>query len=87
MATLNVSITIPDSKVAAVIDALAYQNGYTDMVEDDVTGEIIPNPVTKLQWIKAWNLGVVRASWKAYNDMLAKQAALVAQDEDGSDFS
>ena len=86
MAELNLTVTVPDAKVPAVLDALAYQNGYTDEIENE-EGEMIPNPVEKPVYIKSWILDVVRASYKAYNDALAKAAALVNQDEDGSDFS
>lgn len=86
MAELSLSVTIPDDKVAEVIDGLARQNGWTDYIEDE-EGSLIPNPVTKGQWIKNWILSVVRASWKAWNDAQVVQDALDTQDEDGSDFS
>ncbi len=87
MAELNLTVTVPDEKVNSVIDALAYQNGYEDEVWDEEAEEMVLNPVTKAQYIKGWILHVVQSSYKAYNDALAKAAALVGQDEDGSDFS
>lgn len=86
MAQLSLNITIPDEKEVAAIDALAYQNGYQDQVEDE-GGELIPNPITKIQHIKAWILNVVRASYKTYNDRVAMNIASDNQTEDGSDFA
>jgi len=83
MAKLNISVTVPDDKVANVINALAVQNGWTEFSGDD---DLIENPVTKSQWIKNWILSVVRASWKSYNDNLAVANAIEDQLENGSDF-
>lgn len=86
MAELNLTVTIPDDKVADVIDGLARQNSWTDLIEDG-EGELVPNPVTKGQHVKDWILDVVKSSWKAYKDAEAKRMALENQPEDGSDFS
>ena len=86
MATLNLSVTIPDDKVVSAIDALAYQNGWTEFIEDDY-GVQVENPLTKQQWIRRWILGVVKASYKAYNDKVAVSDAIDNQAEDGSDFT
>lgn len=87
MAEISIAITVPDAKLSAVVNALAYQNGYTDMVEDDDGSEPVPNPQTKAQFIKAHFLSIARATYKAHNDGLAVASALNNQDEDGSDFS
>lgn len=85
MAELSLNITVPDEKVVAVIDGLARQNDWTEYIEDE-NGNPVLNTVTKAQWIKKWILGVVKASWKAWNDAQAVETALENQDEDGSDF-
>ena len=49
MATFT--ITIPDDKVAAVIDAFASQYHYTTKIED-ANGAMIDNPTSKAQFAK-----------------------------------
>jgi hypothetical protein len=85
MAEFKLNIFIPDDKVTAVIDGIARQNGWTDTVEDE-NDDVIPNPVSKLQYIKNHHRDVLRASWKAWNDEKAVSTALGDQPEDGSDF-
>lgn len=41
----------PDSQDTVVYDAVARSNGYRDIVIDRVTGEQIPNPITKRQFL------------------------------------
>ena len=86
MSVLNLSITVPDEKESDVLDALAYQNGYADQIQDE-NGDMVDNPTTKQQHIKAWILNVVRRSYKKYKDDQALSTALDNQTEDGSDFS
>ena len=86
MAELILSVTVPDEKVPEIVDGLARQNGWTEYVLDE-NDELVPNPVTKGQWIRDWILNVVRESWRAWNNAQAVKAALEDQDEDGSDFS
>lgn len=83
---ISLSLMVPEEKLADVIDALAYQNGYQDVVEDEGGGPAIPNPVTKSQFIKQHFLNIARASYKAYNDHRAVADALAIQIEDGGDF-
>jgi hypothetical protein len=85
MTELSISVWVPTEKVADIVNGVARQFGWTDYVEDE-SGDLIPNPVTKGQFIKDHMLFVVKSAWKAWNDQLAKEAALAAQEEDGSDF-
>lgn len=85
MAVLNFSLTVPDEKEAAIISALAYQNGYKDQVFDK-NDELVSNPVTKELHVKNWILSVVRQSYKNYNNSLALKTAIDNQTNDGSDI-
>jgi hypothetical protein len=49
MATL--SITVPDAIVQRVLNGAAYYNGYQDQVQDG-NGNLVPNPMTKVQFVK-----------------------------------
>lgn len=83
---ISISIMVPEEKLGGVIDALAYQNGYTDTVEGEEELSTIPNLETKPQFIKRHFLNIARASYKAWNDKLVVTEALATQPEDGSDF-
>ena len=48
MATMT--ITIPDGRVAALLDAFALQYGYQETIEDG--DDVIPNPISKVQFAK-----------------------------------
>ena len=47
----KLTITIPDNIKDRVLDALCYSNSYKDEVEN-VNGEMVPNPVSKVQFAK-----------------------------------
>jgi hypothetical protein len=72
------SVTVPDAIAVRVLNAVAYYNGYTDMVWD-MDGNQSPNPVTKAQFAKdvikifIKNVVVAYEAMKAAED--ARQAA------------
>jgi hypothetical protein len=81
MATL--SITIPDAIAARVLDAVAYGNGYSDMIPDPMgSGNPIPNPITKTQFAKNVLKDWIKANVVSYESVqaadTARQAAIDA---------
>lgn len=51
MATINMSFTVPDDKRDEMIRLFCAHHGYQAQIEDG-EGNIIPNPQTKLQFIR-----------------------------------
>ncbi len=52
MADLVVTITVPDADKSRIINGAARQTGWTDLIHDEETEEMIPNPVSKGQHLK-----------------------------------
>ena len=67
-------------------DGLAWKFGYQDMVEDD-DGDLIPNPQTKLAFVKE-NIKRLFKRWALeYELHLEKQASAKPGEIDGIDFT
>lgn len=64
MATLSLSITVPDAARDAIIDDFCLHHGYKAQIED-AEGNLIPNPQTKAQFMKSKVIGFIRESVKA----------------------
>ena len=61
------TITIPDNIFTDVINAIAYQHGYKDVVSDlDNPGDSIPNPESKLTFTKRMNRRWIRLNVEAW---------------------
>lgn len=72
----NITFTIPDDKVAAVVDAFCAQEGYQAMIwENDVQ---IPNPETKNQFARRTLKQIMKNAYVNHQAELAKQAAAAA---------
>lgn len=70
----TISITIPDPIAARVVNAVAYNNGYTDTVTD-MNGNTIPNPISKAQFCKNLVKGWIKANVVSYEAAMAADAA------------
>lgn len=79
MATISTTDrTIPNDKAAELRDAIAYEHGYTDTV-DDGAGNQIPNPVSKTTYAQQivdqkfddW----LRNTYRQYKHRLAQETA------------
>ena len=61
------TITIPDNIFTDVINAIAYQHGYKDIVPDlDNPAGSIPNPESKLTFAKRMNRRWIRLNVEAW---------------------
>ena len=60
----SITITIPDGKANAIIDAFATQYNYQDEIGDE-DGNMIPNPQTKKQFALEVIKSFVREVYKA----------------------
>ncbi len=67
MATLNLTITVPDNKAQEILDAYAAQYGY-----DATSG------LTKAQFLKQGVIEHIRAAYLAQRLLASQQAARVA---------
>ncbi len=67
MATLNLTITVPDNKAQEILDAYAAQYGY-----DATSG------LTKAQFLKLGVIEHIRAAYLAQRLLASQQAARVA---------
>lgn len=60
----NITLTIPDSQVQSVLNAVCVALGYKDTVPDTNSKVVpvpqIPNPVTKAQFVKSYLVAHVR---------------------------
>jgi len=65
----TISITIPNAIANRVMDAMAYQHGYQDIVDDK------PNPETKVSFCKKVMIKMVKESVKAYEANRDAEAA------------
>ena len=69
MATLNLSVTVPDAQATAILNDFCMYNGY----QETINGQ--PNPQTKAQFAKSVVISFVRESIKAQRATAAAQAA------------
>lgn len=78
MAQLQITFTVPDARAAQIRDSFVYYHGYTDTIPDpqDLEGPEIPNPVSKVAYLKKKVGEFIKESVKAYH---ANQDAEVAR--------
>jgi len=69
MATLNLSVTVPDAQATAILADFCAYNGYQETING------APNPQTKAQFAKAVVIKFVRESIKAQRAAAAALAA------------
>lgn len=78
----TLSVTIPDAIFVRVLNAVAYNNGYTDTITDISSGISIPNPMTKGQFcknlVKTWVMNNVRTYESTKAADLARDAAIAS---------
>jgi hypothetical protein len=65
-----------------IVDAIAYQHGYQDEIEDPETGEMIPNPETRAQFARRCARQWVKECIKAWEANQAAEQARLAAIED-----
>lgn len=69
----NITFTLPDDKVDAVVDAFCAQSGYQAMIwENDVQ---VPNPETKIQFTRRTLKQLMKTAYVNHQAELAKAAA------------
>ena len=73
------TITIPDNKVAEVIEAFAIMFGYPEIVED-VNGDDIPNPQSKAEFAKEKIREMIKETYLRYK---ARQAEYIVDNAVG----
>jgi hypothetical protein len=73
----TISITIPPTQTARVIDALCAYRGYQDTLEDGT-----PNPVTKAAYAKGVVIQLVKDVVRAQEVAAARAAAAAVTDPD-----
>lgn len=64
MAIIQLTITVPDAAKDAIIDDFCFHHGYKVQLED-AEGNLIPNPQTKPQFMKAKVIAFIRESVRA----------------------
>lgn len=76
----NITFTLPDDKVDAVVDAFCAQQGYQEMIWENDTQ--IPNPETKIKFTRRTLKQIMKTAYVNYQAELAKEAArLLAEGE------
>jgi hypothetical protein len=75
MATL--SITVPNNIATRVADAICNLNGYQETISDG-NGGTIPNPQTKLEFVKHYVINVLKNQVISYEGRIAADAANLA---------
>ena len=83
MAELNLTITVPDDKAQEILTDFVTFHGYQVQVEDG-EGNLIDNPLTKVQYMKRQIIRYLRDSVKTYR---ARQAVEQATDIDELEMS
>lgn len=77
MATLSLSVTVPDAQATDILNDFCSYHGYQATIPDPADPEAtIPNPVTKAAYAKAKVASFVKESIKAWR---ANQAADTAR--------
>jgi len=80
------TVTIPDNILGRVIDGIAYQHKYQDMIRDPNDPDLmIPNPESKVVFVKRMNKEWIQINVKAWEANLAGDAASEAAQDDADD--
>jgi len=85
MATLTISITVPDDQVTRVKDSFCSRFGWTPTIIAPDTQEEIPNPVTQNAFIKRRIILFIKNSIRTYEAAQAELA--ISSDVNGIDIS
>lgn len=76
----NITFSLPDDKVDAIVDAFCAQQGYQEMIWENDTQ--IPNPETKIQFTRKALRQMMKVAYVNHQASLAKEAArLLAEGE------
>jgi hypothetical protein len=83
LATLNLTITVPDAHAARIKNSFCAYHGWTATIQDpafpgDITKRI-PNPVTQVAFIKSKVAQFLKDSVKAYEVNVDSDAARIAR--------
>lgn len=77
MATLTLSITVPDDQVTRIKNSFCAYHGWTETIPDpNNPGETIPNPVTQNAFIKKRIALFIKDSIRTYESEQATLAAV-----------
>lgn len=74
MATINLTITVPNNKQAEILDYVVRNLGWTDLVQNS-QGQWISNPETQLQAFKRFLLRFIKENYKAYKTTVDTKTA------------
>ena len=83
MAELNLTITVPDENAQEILTDFVTFHGYQAQIEDE-EGNLIDNPLTKVQYMKRQIIRYLRDSVKTYR---ARQAVEQATNIDEVEMS
>lgn len=79
MATLTISITIPDDQAARIKNSFCAALGWTATITDIDTGEVTQNPLTQNQFIRRQIADYIKRTVRAYEaNQGAEEAMAIA---------
>jgi predicted SAM-dependent methyltransferase len=71
----NITFSLPDDKIDAIVDAFSTQEGYQDMIwENDA---LVPNPETRIQFTRKVLRQIMKNAYVNHQALLAANAAKV----------
>lgn len=72
----QITFTVPDAVATRIIQSTCYVNGYQDNVPDPQNpGQFIPNPVSKVAFLKSIIIEMLKSNLKAYESAATISAA------------
>ena len=77
MATMNLSLTVPNEHAVAILNDFCEYHGYQEQIEVD--GELVANPQTKPQFAKAKVANFVKESIKAHRVIKKAEEARLSE--------
>ena len=80
MAEINLTLNIPDGKVAEFVDDYSAFHGYQAQVWDEETGTMVANPQTKRQFMKQQIVAHIKESIRIYRARKAQELATNVDD-------
>lgn len=79
----SITLTIPDAIAQRVLNGFCGAHGYSDMVPDPANpGQLIQNPMTKVEFVRKFLLDVIRHDVKAYEGTVSRKAAEAKANEE-----
>ena len=62
----RITLEIDDADVSLVLDAIGYTETVDDGTWDDGTGQMIPNPLTPMQYAQQWLVKQIKRQVRRY---------------------